>query len=74
MTSPIVSVSTRKPAKGTTSRFKRSLWQKGILVSKRSKIARKANKRPKVKTVSKLKKELDAIFSRYIRTREKGKS
>jgi len=29
-------------------------------------------KRPKLKTVSKLKKELDAIFSKYIRARDKG--
>lgn len=50
----------RKPARGTTGRVQARLGIKRIIPHK------------KPKSVSKLKKTLDAIFSKYIRARDKG--
>lgn len=59
-----------KPQKGTS---KRSLGVGVYSSSKPHKSSRQGKIKPKTKTVSKLKKELDAVFSKYIRAKHPKK-
>lgn len=66
----------RTPLKRGTSQLKRSGFKRAVggakLTAKGVKVAKGSKPKKKIKTLAKWKKELDVVFSRYIRQRDNG--